>query len=168
MTRLLTLAGVRRTAAAAVLAAACLLVAPRALAIAHPHREVHKEIEALENQWRTALLSNDWKTMESLLDDEYTGISVNGQIQTKEQAIAARKAGTLVLKKLSFSDVKVHVQPGGSAAVVTSRADLVGSNGGEDISGRYRYMRVYEKKLGEWHIVNFIATRIDDHEPQPK
>jgi ketosteroid isomerase-like protein len=168
MMRLLPLATVRRTAAAALLAAVWLLVVPRALAIAHPRHEVHKEIEALENEWRTAQLSNDWKTMESLLDEEYTGISVNGQIQTKEQAIAVRKSGSLVLKKLSFSDVKVHVQPGGTAAVVTSRADIVGSNGGEDISGRYRYMRVYEKKLGEWHIVNFIATRIDDHEPQPK
>jgi ketosteroid isomerase-like protein len=141
----------------------CMLAAPRAGAVFphHPGREVHKEIEELENEWRTAQIDNDWKTMDRLLDEEYTGISTNGLIQTKEQAIAARRAGTLVLKKLSFSDVKVRVYAGGSAAVVTSKADVMGSNGGEDISGHYRYMRVYAKKLGTWKIVNFIATPID-------
>jgi ketosteroid isomerase-like protein len=142
------------------------LLAPAPAAAFANHREVHKTIEQLESEWRKAQLSNDWATMDKLLDDEYTGISTTGQIQTKEQAIAARKAHTLVLTKLDFSDVKVHVQPGGNAAVVTSRADVVGTNGGENISGRYRYMRVYEKKLGQWRIVNFIATPIDDHLPK--
>jgi ketosteroid isomerase-like protein len=152
---------------AAGLALVCLVIMPQARAVQphHPGREVHKEIEELENEWRSAQLSNDWKTMDRLLDDEYTGISVNGLIQTKEQAIAARKAGSLVLKKLVFSDVKVKVYSGSTAAVVTSKAEVVGSNGGEDISGHYRYMRVYAKKLGTWRIVNFIATRIDDRKP---
>jgi len=150
------------------MAVALVCAAPQAFAgMPRPHPEVHKEIEALEQQWRTAQLANDWKTMDRLLDDEYTGISVNGQIQTKEQAIAVRKSGTLVMSRLTFSDVKVHVRAGGQAAVVTSKADLVGINGGEDISGEYRYMRVYEKKMGQWHIVNFIATRINDRGPQP-
>ena len=146
---------------------ACMLAVPRAEAVFphHPGREVHKEIEELENEWRTAQMNNDWKTMDRLLDDEYTGISTNGLIQTKEQAIAARRAGTLVLRKLDFSDVKVRVYASGNAAVVTSKADVMGTNGGEDISGHYRYMRVYAKKLGTWHIVNFIATRTDEGKP---
>ena len=135
-------------------------------AFAASHREVHKVIEQLEAQWRTAQLNNDWATMDKLLDTEYTGISTTGQIQTKEQAIAVRKAHTLVLTKLNFSDVKINVHAGGSAAVVTSIADVVGTNGGDDISGRYRYMRVYEKKLGQWHIVNFIATPINARMPK--
>lgn len=142
------------------------LLAPAPAAAFASHREVHKVIEQLESEWRKAQLTNDWATMNKLLDDEYTGISTTGQIQTKEQAIAARKAHTLVLTKLNFSDVKVHVQPGGNAAVVTSVADVAGTNGGEDISGRYRYMRVYEKKLGQWHIVNFIATPVHEHMPK--
>src|SRR5580692_3002467 len=114
-------------------------------AFAASHRDVLKVIEQLEAQWRTAQLNNDWATMDKLLDAEYTGISTTGQIQTKEQAIAARKAHTLVLTKLDFSDVKINVHANGSAAVVTSIADVAGTNGGDDISGRYRYMRVYEK-----------------------
>ncbi len=125
----------------------------------HQRKEVHKEIEALETEWRNAQLSNDWKTMDRLLDDEYTGISTNGLIQTKEQAIAARKAGTLVIKKLQFSDVKVRIL-NSQTALVTSNADLVGTNGGDDISGHYIYQRIYTKKLGsDWRISSFIATR---------
>jgi uncharacterized protein (TIGR02246 family) len=125
------------------------------------HREVHKEIEALETEWRNAQLSNDWKTMAQLLDDEYTGISTNGLIQDKQQAIAARKAGTLVIRKLTFSDVKVRVL-NNDTALVTSNADVVGTNGGEDISGHYVYQRIYTRKGGEWKITSFIATRKGD------
>jgi ketosteroid isomerase-like protein len=167
MMRLLHFLTARLTVCACLLAGVGMLAAPgKAAALPHHAKEVHKEIEALESEWRTAQLSNDWKTMDRLLDDEYTGISTNGQIQTKEQAIAARKAGTLVLTKLQFSDVKVRVQPGGTAAVVLSLADVEGTNGGENISGRYRYMRVYEEHLGTWHIVTFIATPIHDRMPR--
>jgi ketosteroid isomerase-like protein len=153
----------RSAGGAALLVFVLLCCAP---AFAASHRDVLKVIEQLEAQWRNAQLTNDWATMDKLLDEEYTGISTNGQIQTKEQAIAARKAHTLVLTKLTFSDVKVNVHAGGNAAVVTSIADVVGTNGGDNISGRYRYMRVYEKKLGQWHIVNFIATPINDRMPK--
>lgn len=154
----------RSASGSGLLAVALLLCS--ATAFAASHREVHKVIEQLEAQWRTAQLTNDWSTMDKLLDQEYTGISTTGQIQTKDQAIAARKAHTLVLTRLTFSDVKVQVHAGGNAAVVTSIADVVGTNGGEDISGRYRYMRVYEKKLGQWHIVNFIATPMNARMPK--
>ena len=73
---------------------------------------------------------------------------------------AARTAGTVTFRKLDFEDMKVRMYAGGSTAVVVSRAELEGTNGGQDISGRYRFMRVYVNKLGEWKIVSFEASRM--------
>ncbi|WP_158749363.1 nuclear transport factor 2 family protein [Acidobacterium sp. S8] len=126
----------------------------------HPSHEIHKEIEALEMQWRQAQLSNDVGAMDRLLADDYVGISANGTIETKPEALALRRAGTLHITTLDLNDLKVRIY--GDTAVVTSRADLAGTNGSSDIGGRYRYTRVYNKRFGQWKIVSFEASRIPD------
>jgi len=141
--------------------ALCLVMAHPAFAL--PHRDshaIHKEIEALEQQWREAVISNNVTAMDQLLADDYIGISANGTVETKAQALAQRKAGTVRIKSLDLNDLKVRVY--GDTAVVTSRAALEGTNGQSDISGNYRYTRVYNKRLGQWKIVSFEASRVHD------
>lgn len=147
------------------LLAALMLVAAWQPLLALPHHEnriVHKEIEALEEQWRQAIVTNNVSEMDHLLADDYVGITSNGTIETKAQALAARRAGTMRITRLDLSDV--HVRVYGDTAVVTSVADLVGTNGASDISGKYRYTRVYNRRLGQWKIVSFEASRIHDED----
>ena len=132
----------------------------------HPSKELHKEIEALEMQWRQAQLSNDVSVMDRLLADDYIGISASGIIETKNEALALRRAGTLHITALDLNDLKVRIY--GDTAVVTSRADLEGTNGAADISGKYRYTRVYNRRFGQWKIVSFEASRIHDTNEREK
>jgi len=144
-----------------LIVAICLVLAHPAFSI--PHRDshaIHKEIEALEQQWRQAIILNDVSQMDHLLADDYMGISANGTVETKTQVLALRKAGTVRIKSLDLNDLKVRVY--GDTAVVTSKADLEGTNGQSDISGNYRYTRVYNKRYGQWKIVSFEASRIHD------
>jgi ketosteroid isomerase-like protein len=126
----------------------------------HANHELHKEIEGLEMQWRQAQLNNDVSVMDRLLADDYIGISASGTIETKTEALALRRAGTLHITNLDLNDLKVRVY--GDTAVVTSRAELQGTNGARDISGEYRYTRVYNRRFGQWKIVSFEASRIHD------
>jgi len=128
-------------------------------------RTVHKQIEALEMQWRQAQVDNDIAVIEHLLADDYMGITANGTIETKSQAIAQRKAGTIRITALDLDDLKIRLY--GDTAVVTSKADVQGVNGQSDISGKYRYTRVYNKRLGQWKIVSFEASRIHDADARP-
>lgn len=132
----------------------------------HETHAVHKQIEALEYQWRDAIVENNVSQMDHLLADDYIGISANGTIATKPQELAQRKAGTVRIQSLDLSDLKVRVY--GDTAVVTSRAELTGVNGQSDISGNYRYTRVYNKRLGQWKIVSFEASRIHDVDARAK
>jgi len=128
-----------------------------------PHRDskaVHKKIEALEMQWRDAVVHRDVRLMDHLLADDYLGISANGTVETKAEELAQSKAGTLRVQSLNLSDIKVRVF--GNTAVVTSKAELTGMNGQSDISGNYRYTRVYNKRFGQWKIISFEASRIHD------
>jgi ketosteroid isomerase-like protein len=129
----------------------------------HENKAIHKEIEGLEQQWRQAIVDNNVSQMDHLLADDYIGISSNGTVENKAQALAQSRAGTLRITKLDLSDLHVRVYgAGGETAVVTSLADLVGTNGASDISGEYRYTRVYNRRLGLWKIVSFEASRMND------
>lgn len=139
-------------------------------ALAHglfPHHEsAHKEIEGLELDWRQAQLSNNVSEVDRLLADDYLGISANGTLETKADELTRRRSGTLRITQLDLSDIKVRIY--GDTAVVTSKADLVGKNGDRDISGRFRYTRVYSNRDGQWRIVSFEASRISQSHDDDK
>ena len=105
-------------------------------------------------------MTNNIGEMNKLLADDYVGITSNGTVENKQQALAQRSAGTVRITKLDITEI--HVRVYGDTAVVTSQAQLEGSNGTSDISGQYRYTRVYNRRLGQWKIVSFEASRMHD------
>jgi ketosteroid isomerase-like protein len=127
---------------------------------AHRHEYRH-EIDQLEDAWRIAMLKGNSAAMESLLADDYTAITAKGAIQTKEQALNNLKSGAMQLKALTISDRKVRIY--GATAVVTSLAELTGGKNDPELTGRYRYTRVYvHNPQGQWKIVSFEASRIQE------
>ena len=113
----------------------------------------------LEEVWRTAQLSADVDAMDKLLSDDYVGITMAGQIVTKVQQLDRMRNRNLVLSKIELDDVKVKLI--GSTAIVTSLAEVDGTNDGTPMHGTYRYTRVYSRlPSGNWKITNFEATRV--------
>ena len=107
------------------------------------------------------MLKGNSAVLEDLLADDYTGITAKGAIQTKEQAINNLRSGAFQLTALTVSDRKVRIY--GSTAVVTSAAELTGGKKNPDVTGRYRYTRVYVRNpAGQWKIVSFEASRVQE------
>ncbi len=110
-------------------------------------------------------MTNNVSMVDKLLADDYLGISANGTLETKADELSRRRSGSLHISELDLSDIKVRIY--GDTAVVTSKADLVGRSGDRDISGRYRYTRVYSNRAGQWRIVSFEASKVSgDSESQ--
>jgi ketosteroid isomerase-like protein len=127
----------------------------------HPLRkdEYKHQVEQLEEVWRTAQLDDDVAAMDKLLSDDYVGITMTGQVVTKAQQLDRMRNRTLMLTTITLDDVKVKLI--GSTAIVTSRAQVNGTNEGAPIHGTYRYTRVYSRlPAGMWKITNFEATRV--------
>jgi ketosteroid isomerase-like protein len=160
---------------AALVLLAWVAFAPPARADApHPKRkdEYKHQVEKLEEVWRTAQLNADVDAMDKLLSDDYVGITMTGQVVTKTQQLDRMRNRSLVLTRIELSDVKVKMI--GTTAVVTSLADVDGTNDGEPMHGMYRYTRVYSRlPSGTWKITNFEATHVGmpasprDHHRQP-
>jgi ketosteroid isomerase-like protein len=154
----------RTTLVAAIALGSVLATAPGSLCAfgwqpSHKKHDEKKQVELLEEQWRTAQLAADLPTMEKMLADDYIGISMSGQVNTKAQQLERMRTRKLVLTKLELSDMKVKLV--GSVAIVTSVADIEGTNEGAPVQGKYRYTRVYQHlPAGGWKITSFEATRI--------
>lgn len=125
----------------------------------HHKQEIKKEVEALEQRWRTAQLNGDIATMDRMLADDFIGISMSGEVNTKAQQLERIRSKRLVLTRIDLDDMKVKLVD--SVAIVTSQALVEGTNEGKPVKGTYRYTRIYRQlPTGEWKITSFEATRI--------
>ena len=121
--------------------------------------ESHHQIDRLEEVWRDALVQGNTAAMDSLLADDFMAITPSGTLQTKEQTLASLRSGQLHITAINFSDRKVRFY--GTTALVTSLAEVTGTNAEGDITGDYRYTHVYARDAkGKWKIVSFEASRI--------
>jgi ketosteroid isomerase-like protein len=121
--------------------------------------DVKQQVEALEEQWRTAQLAGDIATLDKMLSEDFIGISMTGQVNTKAQLLDRLRAHKVQIARLELSDMKVKLL--GNIAIVTSRAEVEGTNDGMPIKGTYRYTRVYHRlPAGNWKITSFEATRV--------
>jgi ketosteroid isomerase-like protein len=136
--------------------------APVALNAGMPKGQKHEsrhEIDQLEETWRDAILKSNTAVMESLLADDYMAITASGMLQTKEQTLASLRAGHVHFTTLDISDRKVRFY--GTTALVTSVASVQGTTSDGEVSGSYRYTRVYVRDVqGAWKIVSFEVSKI--------
>ena len=133
-----------------------------AFADAHDKHDAKKQVEALEEQWRTAQLAGDVATMDRMLSEDFIGISMSGQVNTKAQLLDRIRGHKVSISKVELSDMKVKLI--GGIAIVTSLAAVEGMSEGASVKGTYRYTRVYQRlPSGGWKITSFEATRVPGH-----
>ncbi len=149
--------------AAALALAACTGPLCAAIGLAQKHESRH-EIDTLEDEWRSAVLSSDAKVMNTLLADDYIGITAAGTLRSREDELDNLRSGRVHFTTLTITDRRVRFY--GTTAVVTSMATVQATNPEGQVSGDYRYTHVYVRDAqGAWKIVSFEASHV--REPGP-
>ncbi len=121
--------------------------------------EDRNEIFQLEEMWRDAMLKGDTAAMSGLLSDDYIAITSAGTLQTKDEAISNLRTRRVHVSTLEVSERKVRFY--GTTALVNSVAYVQGTTPDGDVSGSYRYTRVYVRDAQDrWKIVSFEASRM--------
>jgi hypothetical protein len=129
---------------------------PKTNAIGPVEEEVVREIMDLERQAKDAALHRDAAFSERTLADDYVAITPLGQVISKAETIAARKTAQLRYEAIDISDMMVRLY--GNTAIVTARAEVKGTELGEEFSGPYRFTRVWVRRNGHWLTVSYQAT----------
>lgn len=122
---------------------------------------VEQTLRQLDRDLMDTAVRNDTTLFERIATDDYTSTNPIGMVSTKAQAVAGVK--DFKFESLNTDDVMVRVY--GDAAILTGRAMVKGQvktpvNPQQDISGQYRYIRVFVKQQGQWRLAAFQITQI--------
>jgi len=116
------------------------------------------EIKTLEEMRNQAVLHGDVAALDRMTSDDYTFITLRGEMRTKSEILKGFASGSFHYESREVSDLKVRVY--GGTAIVTGRSVQKGMENGKDYSGDYRFTRVYVKQKGRWVTVALQTTLI--------
>jgi ketosteroid isomerase-like protein len=117
-----------------------------------------QQIKSLEEERNRAIVRGDASVLERMTADDYTFITLRGELRTKSDIVKGFQSGSFRYKSRQISDLNIRVY--GNSAVVTGRSTQQGSENGKDYSGDYRFTRVYVKQNGRWLTVALQATLV--------
>jgi len=116
------------------------------------------EIKKLEEARNQAILHGDVGALDRMTSDDYTFITLRGEMRTKAEILKGFASGSFHYESREISDLKVRVY--GDTAIVTGRSVQKGMENGKDYSGGYWFTRVYVKQNGHWLTVALQTTLI--------
>lgn len=118
--------------------------------------ETEREIRKLERELIEAILRRDSAFLNNIMADDLSAITPFGDLLGK--AVMINFDDNLVNESIVTDEIKVRIY--GDTAIVTGRATLQSRYANQDLSGQYRFTRVYFKQKENWRIVAYQATRI--------
>lgn len=102
-------------------------------------------------RYAAAMSTRDFSALDRAWADEFTFVSHDGEIFTKEQLLELFKSGTEKFESLVFEDVRIRVY--GDTAVVTANSTQKATLEGKDHSGTARVSIVLVKMRQGWRMV---------------
>jgi len=120
-------------------------------------------VKALDTKLTDAFKIRDVKTLDKYSADDYIAIDPLGRVHDKKKYLEHLSKGTAKFDTLKETDQKVRMF--GDTAVVTGLLNIKAMVGDKDISGDYRWTRVYTKKGNDWLCVTEQHTFVQPKEP---
>jgi len=117
-------------------------------------------LKKLESDWTEATLQKDYKTIESIVAEDWVGQFGSMKKASRQDFIAELKSGNQVFTKVTVGPMTVRVM--GKVAVIQGSADEISQYKGKDTSGKSTFTDVYEKRNGHWVVVNTQISRVLD------
>jgi hypothetical protein len=125
--------------------------------------DVDREIIKLDRELMDAAVRKDKTTADRIEFTNHVFINPGGGIEVRGETSGDEPT----FESINTSDVTVRVS--GDTAILTGLADVKGRlANGTDITGQYRYMRVFVKEKGYWRLMATTATQIRPAPASPK
>jgi hypothetical protein len=121
---------------------------------------VEQELAKLDRELMDAMSRNDQTLMQRVALERYVFINPVGGVMERADPLGPK------IESIQTQDVQVRVH--GDTAILIGHANVKGRfPDGPDISGPYRYMRVFVRQQGQWRLAAVQITRIGDSTPAP-
>jgi hypothetical protein len=117
------------------------------------------EICKLESDVNQAVVAHDGGILTSLFADEYQHTNFFGSVADKKAEVDFFTSTDFTIKSANITDCTVHVYD--EVAVATGvNTWTEASYRGRNLSGSYRFTRVYVRRKGHWQIVASHASKM--------
>jgi ketosteroid isomerase-like protein len=136
-----------------------------------PHREqavmsssdkssISATISKLENKWEASVISHDSSVANSLLADDYVGVSSKGKVLSKAMLLNEIKSDTDVYDSAVNETLDVRVA-NAALAIATGLAHEKGkSKDGKSFDRSFRFTDTWTKRNGQWRCTASQAVRV--------
>ena len=134
--------------------AALLITACSTLALAQDKKPAAKgpgtvaSIKQLEKEWVEAAKANDMDKLGTILADDWSGISPDGEKMNKQAYLDMYKSGKSKVESIDLGSMEVKII--GTVAIVQGTDKEKSTFDGKDSSGKYAWMDVFAKRDGKW------------------
>ncbi len=118
-----------------------------------------KQIVDLEIKLLTAMKESDYKSLNELLHEKLLFVIPTGQTVSKKIDVANHQSGNLKINELDSTDQEISFID--DCAVVSVTLDLKGNFLQEDISGTYKYLRVWKFTNDQWRVIGGSGMKIE-------
>jgi hypothetical protein len=113
--------------------------------------DIERQIVAAEERLLEAMKTSNVMLLDSLLHDDLLFNGPTGETATKALDLANYRTGGINLRTVEASDRRVSIISDDAVVAVTVR--LEGNYMGQDIDGRFRYLRIWKNFGGEWKVI---------------
>ncbi len=119
-----------------------------------------EELIRLAHVWLEAELKQDAATVARLWADDLTYSTSSGMVESKSEALAAIRSGSLTITHSAYDslDARVYGDMGVTTGITTQKARYKD----QDISGKYRFTDTWVKRDGRWQCVATHASKVPD------
>ncbi len=105
-----------------------------------------------EERLRQAMRSSNIRELEEILSDELVFTNHLGTVISKQSDIEMHTSGHLQISEITLSDQRIL--PLGEIAVVTTRAEIIGSYQDSPTNGNFRFTRVWQRSSNSsWQVI---------------
>lgn len=120
--------------------------------------KAEQEISRVNRDFDEAERQRDFAAIERTLADDFIWTTFGGTVFDRAETSEHLKSGDSGYELYESDDVRIRMY--GDTAVVTARLVRRGRDSKRDLSGEFRYTRVYVKQAGRWRMVAYQMTRI--------
>jgi ketosteroid isomerase-like protein len=144
--------------AALVFGAALLISCASAAQSTLPGQRAEAELRAVVQAWLAALVRSDTIALYRIIGVDYRNTTSSGTVLNREQDLAPVVDGSVTFATATADEVDVHVFR--DAAVVTGRAQFVGTYKNRPFNSAERFTDVYVRRDGRWQVILGHSTAI--------
>ena len=116
-------------------------------------------IQQLEDDLIEAMRLNNLTFFENIFSEKYVFLGSDGSTWGKEKALDDYKHPKFELLKIEVHNRRIIMHD--NSAIVTGISVVEGKIGQESISGRYLFMRVWNKGEKGWEIIAVNTNKLD-------